>query len=74
VSSPDLDDLRLLLAHAHTPKKIGFLQRAMLRLKSKFSRPFTQPVAFPSTPAIERKVRDVAIAEDKNRDPNRDVA
>lgn len=55
MASPDLDDLRLLLAHAHTPPKVGLWRRVLLRLRTKVSLPSTQPVPFPPTVANQQE-------------------
>lgn len=61
---PDLDELRSLLSHAHTPQKAGFVRRMVMHLKSKFSRPDTQPVIFPPPKAQDKndKVIDRDVA------------
>ena len=61
---PDLDELRSLLSHAHTPKKAGFVRRMVSHLKNKFSSPDFEPVTFPPPKAQERndKVVDQDVA------------
>jgi hypothetical protein len=60
VSYSDLDDLRLLFAHAHQPKKIGIFRNAVLDLRSKFSRQITRPAPLPLPAA--NKVKDKKAA------------
>jgi len=74
VESPDLDDLRLLLAHAHTPPKIGFLRRLLLRLRAKASPPITRPVPFPPTVANRQEVESGNKSPTDKQQGSRDVA
>jgi hypothetical protein len=74
VSSPDLDDLRLLLAHAHTPPKIGFLRGILLRLRTKVSAPTMLPVPFPPTVVNQQETKPGNKTQTDKPHGARDVA
>jgi len=74
VSSPDLDDLRLLLAHAHTPPKAGFFRRALWRLRTKLSPPNTRPIAFPPSMENQREAGSINQNRTDKQSGTRDVA
>jgi hypothetical protein len=60
VSHLDLDELRLLLSHAHESKDAGFVRSAVSRIKSRFFRPVAQPVVMPLRPGNEAKDKEAA--------------
>ena len=59
MSYPDLEELRLLLSHAHEPTgKAGFLRLAIAEFKKKFSRHAVQPERFPQQPVLDKEQQE----------------